>query len=117
VSFAKGFKKKVSDKVDKTFRVNTAQYSTLQSENQQLYPSPNTSTNVSGSDKYAAAMGLAQGAKPARVTPQAGPYGAPMGAVGVTGTSVTKPFQNAMGKFGKKPRLGMKSITRLTRGM
>lgn len=99
-----------------------------------LYPGPNQPWNLSGSDKVASPQvaaplsppvppksnintGLKSFASPKRVTPDLGPYGAPKGASGVTGVSNSHPFQKSMGRFGHKPRLGMKSITRLKRGM
>jgi len=121
--FTKGFKKKKD-----AARINTAQFSELESENKPLYPAPNIIQNVSGADKYAAAMpgfqpnkaplqgshgGLKSLSGPARVTTDLGNYGAPKGAVGVTGVSNTKPFQRAIGKFGRKARMG---LTRIKRG-
>lgn len=125
--FSKGFKKQKA-------RVNTAQYSTFESENKPLYPSPNIGTNVSGSDKVAAVGALAlpkapketvRGAlggaktntKPARVTTDLGPYGAPKGASGVTGVANTHPFQKSIGHFGKKPRMGLKAISAVKKGI
>lgn len=125
MSFAKGFKKVKKD----TARYNTAQMSTMESENKPLYPAPNIIQNMQGSDKVAAAgmpgaqptKAPLQGAKgglrvlngPSRVTTDMGPYGAPKGAAGVTGVSNTNPFQRAIGKFGKKTRMG---LTRIKRG-
>lgn len=104
------------------------------SETPNLYPAPNAAWNISGSDKVAAAaggmgpmatMGSPKGldpipktmSRPKRVTPDLGPYGAPKGASGVTGVANRHPFQKAVGKFGQRPRLALKSFTRLKRGM
>jgi hypothetical protein len=97
-----------------------------------LYPGPEQPWNVSGSDKVAGVTaplkaptspgaGAAQAFKPMsapkRVTPNMGAYGAPKGASGVFGKSVTAPFAQSYGKFGRRPRQAIKSITRLHRGM
>lgn len=131
MNFLKGLKKKIKGG-DCSIPGNTAQLSTMESENKVLYPSPNTRTNISGSDKFAAATpvlqppkepirGLNSGIKPmavsARVTPDMGSYGAPKGTSGVTGISNSQPFQHSYGKFGRRPRQAIKSITRLRRGL
>ena len=57
MSFAKGFNKARRAKIAKdSGTVNTAQYSTMDSENKAMYPAPNTMQNVSGSDKVAFQM-------------------------------------------------------------
>ena len=121
--FAKGFCKKTRKKKEDPDASDKAAL-----DPSLPYPSPNTSMNVSGSDKVAASMpglqppkeplmgergGHKPLSKPARVTTQMSTYGAPKGAVGVTGVSNTKPFARAMGNFGQKPRLGLKSIRRV----
>jgi len=122
VSFVKGLKNK-----RKAF-VNTAQYSTLDSENKPLYPAPNIIQNISGSDKVASTMpgfqpgaskltgekhGLKDISAPVRKTKDIGPYGAPKGAVSDVGTSITRPFAKAIGQFGERHRFG---LTRIKRG-
>jgi hypothetical protein len=88
--------------------------------------------NVSGSDKVASAgmhlpqapkepvkglrMGLRQMSVAKRVTPNIGAYGAPKGANDVFGKTVSRPFQQSYGKFGRRPRMAIKSFTRLKRG-
>ena len=132
--FTRGFnrgRKKVSDADIKamatlvdlpTARYNQAQLSTSHSENKALYPDPNIAMNASGSDKYAAAhglpgikppreplMGLRGGArplsKPARVTTDLSPYGAPKGTSGVTGHSLAHPFKHSIRQFGSSSKL------------
>lgn len=124
MNFAKGFRKKTKD--------SAPQQGNLVVDSPIMYPSASQSQNVSGAEKCAAETpmkapteparapsgvfgGLKSMNQPARKTVQTSPYGAPKGAVGVTGTPVTKPFQSAIGKFGQKPRLGLKSISGLRR--
>lgn len=129
--FVKGRKKAPSNKDLKamgtlidlpTDRFNKNQFSTINSENKPLYPAPYMQTNVSGTDKYAAAHSLplpqapkepVHGSlggsrmisKPARVTVDLSPYGAPKGTSGVTGHPLSHPFKHSVRQFGSVSKL------------
>lgn len=70
-----------------------------------LTPAPDINLEEGGGEKTAA-----------RITPDIGNYGAPKGASGVTGRPVEAPFSRAVATFGRKPRMALKSFTRLRRG-
>lgn len=120
MSFTKGLKKKTK-----------ALAQSADCENGPLYPGPNLSQNVSGSEKFAfaklpkppmeSAKGLSTGIKAesvaSRVTPQMSAYGAPKGISGLTGKSNTRPFQMSLGKFGRRPRSALKAISNVSRGI